>query len=81
MAQTKIGIQISANGSQASAEIDKIKSKIQSMSSQVSKGIEAAAAVAGISMMGMALKEVATTAAQTADRLTSIRSRLNLVND
>ena len=81
MAQTKIGIQISANGSQASAEIDKIKSKIQSMSIQVSKGIEAAAAVAGISMMGMALKEVATTAAQTADRLTSIRSRLNLVND
>lgn len=81
MAQTKIGIQISANGSQASAEIDKIKSKIQSMSSQVSKGMEAAAAVAGISMMGMALKEVATTAAQTADRLTSIRSRLNLVND
>lgn len=81
MAQTNIGIQISANGSQASAEIDKIKSKIQSMSSQVSKGIEAAAAVAGISMMGMALKEVATTAAQTADRLTSIRSRLNLVND
>lgn len=81
MAQTKIGIQISANGSQASAEIDKIKSKIQSMSSQVSKGIEAGAAVAGISMMGMALKEVATTAAQTADRLTSIRSRLNLVND
>lgn len=81
MAQTKIGIQISANGSQASAEIDKIKSKIQSMSSQVSKGIEAAAAVAGISMIGMALKEVATTAAQTADRLTSIRSRLNLVND
>lgn len=81
MAQTKIGIQISANGSQASAEIDKIKSKIQSMSNQVSKGIEAAAAVAGISMMGMALKEVATTAAQTADRLTSIRSRLNLVND
>lgn len=81
MAQTKIGIQISANGSQASAEIDKIKSKIQSMSSQVSKGIEAAAAVAGISMMGMALKEVVTTAAQTADRLTSIRSRLNLVND
>ena len=81
MAQTKIGIQISANGRQASAEIDKIKSKIQSMSSQVSKGIEAAAAVAGISMMAMALKEVATTAAQTADRLTSIRSRLNLVND
>lgn len=81
MAQTKIGIQISANGSQASAEIDKIKSKIQSMSSQVSKGIEAAAAVAGISLMGVALKEVATTAAQTADRLTSIRSRLNLVND
>ena len=81
MAQTKIGIQISANGSQASAEIDKIKSKIQSMSSQVSKGIEAGAAVAGISLMGMALKEVATTAAQTADRLTSIRSRLNLVND
>nr|DAF75849.1 MAG TPA: Tail tape measure [Caudoviricetes sp.] len=81
MAQTKIGIQISANGSQASAEIDKIKSKIQSMSSQVSKGIEAGAAVAGISLMGVALKEVATTAAQTADRLTSIRSRLNLVND
>lgn len=81
MAQTKIGIQISANGSQASAEIDKIKTKIQSMSSQVSKGIEAGAAVAGISLMGMALKEVATTAAQTADRLTSIRSRLNLVND
>ncbi|WP_418961806.1 tape measure protein [Veillonella atypica] len=48
---------------------------------QVNKGLQFAGAVTGISLAATAVKDVATAAAQTADQLTSVRARINLIND
>lgn len=58
-----------------------IRAEIKSIVSQMNKGLQFAGAVTGIGLVADKIKDVAVAAAQTADELTSIRSRLNLIND
>ena len=58
-----------------------IRSEIKSIVSQMNKGLQFAGAVTGIGFVADKIKDVAVAATQTADELTSIRSRINLIND
>lgn len=58
-----------------------IRAEIKSIVSQMNKGLQFAGAVTGIGFVADKIKDVAVAAAQTADQLTSIRSRINLIND
>lgn len=58
-----------------------IRAEIQSIVSQMNKGLQFAGAVTGIGFVADKIKDVAVAATQTADELTSIRSRINLIND
>lgn len=58
-----------------------IRAEIKSIVSQMNKGLQFAGAVTGIGLVANKVKDVAVAAAQTADELTSIRSRINLIND
>ena len=58
-----------------------IRAEIKSIVSQMSKGLQFAGAVTGIGFVADKIKDVAVAATQTADELTSIRSRINLIND
>lgn len=58
-----------------------IRAEIKSIVSQMNKGLQFAGAVTGIGLVANKVKDVAVAATQTADELTSIRSRINLIND
>lgn len=58
-----------------------IRAEIKSIVSQMNKGLQFAGAVTGIGFVVDKIKDVAIAATQTADELTSIRSRINLIND
>lgn len=58
-----------------------IRAEIRSIVAQMNKGLQFAGAVTGIGLVANKVKDVAVAAAQTADELTSIRSRINLIND
>jgi tape measure domain-containing protein len=58
-----------------------IRAEIKSIVSQMNKGLQFAGAVTGIGFVTDKIKDVAVAATQTADELTSIRSRINLIND
>ena len=58
-----------------------IRAEIKSIVAQMNKGLQFAGAVTGIGLVANKDKDVAVAAAQTADELTSIRSRINLIND
>lgn len=58
-----------------------IRAEIKSIVSQMNKGLQFAGAVTGIGFVADKIKDVAAAATQTADELTSIRSRINLIND
>ena len=58
-----------------------IRAEIKSIISQMNKGLQFAGAVTGIGFVADKIKDVAVAATQTADELTSIRSRINLIND
>lgn len=58
-----------------------IRAEIKSIVSQMNKGLQFAGAVTGIGFVADKIKDVAIAATQTADELTSIRSRINLIND
>lgn len=58
-----------------------IRAEIKSIVAQMNKGLQFAGAVTGIGLVADKIKDVAVAAAQTADELTSIRSRINLIND
>ena len=72
---------VSEAGSKVAKEAASIRDEIKSIMTQVNKGLQFAGAVTGIGIAATAVKDVATAAAQTADQLTSIRSRINLIND
>lgn len=72
---------VSEAGSKVAKEAAGIRDEIKSIMGQVNKGLQFAGAVTGISLAATAVKDVATAAAQTADQLTSVRSRINLIND
>lgn len=72
---------VSKAGSKVAKEAASIRDEIKSIMGQVNKGLQFAGAVTGISLAATAVKDVATAAAQTADQLTSVRSRINLIND
>jgi tape measure domain-containing protein len=72
---------VSEAGSKVAKEAAGIRDEIKSIMTQVNKGLQFAGAVTGISLAATAVKDVATAAAQTADQLTSVRSRINLIND
>ncbi len=72
---------VSEAGSKVAKEAANIRDEIKSIMTQVNKGLQFAGAVTGISLAATAVKDVATAAAQTADQLTSVRSRINLIND
>lgn len=72
---------VSEAGSKVAKEAASIRDEIKSIMTQVNKGLQFAGAVTGISLAATAVKDVATAAAQTADQLTSVRSRINLIND
>ena len=72
---------VSEAGSKVAKEAASIRDEIKSIMMQVNKGLQFAGAVTGISLAATAVKDVATAAAQTADQLTSVRSRINLIND
>lgn len=72
---------VSEAGSKVAKEVANIRDEIKSIMTQVNKGLQFAGAVTGISLAATAVKDVATAAAQTADQLTSVRSRINLIND
>ena len=72
---------VSEAGSKVAKEAASIRDEIKSIMIQVNKGLQFAGAVTGISLAATAVKDVATAAAQTADQLTSVRSRINLIND
>lgn len=58
-----------------------IRAEIKSIVSQMNKGLQFAGAVTGIGFVADKIKDVAVAATQTTDELTSIRSRINLIND
>lgn len=72
---------VSEAGSKVAKEAAGIRDEIKSIMGQVNKGLQFAGAVTGIGIAATAVKDVATAAAQTADQLTSVRSRINLIND
>ena len=72
---------VSEAGGKVAKEAASIRDEIKSIMTQVNKGLQFAGAVTGISLAATAVKDVATAAAQTADQLTSVRSRINLIND
>ena len=72
---------VSEAGSKVAKEAASIRDEIKSIMGQVHRGLQFAGAVTGIGIAATAVKDVATAAAQTADQLTSIRSRINLIND
>lgn len=72
---------VSEAGGKVAKEAASIRDEIKSIMGQVNKGLQFAGAVTGIGIAATAVKDVATAAAQTADQLTSIRSRINLIND
>lgn len=72
---------VSEAGGKVAKEAASIRNEIKSIMGQVNKGLQFAGAVTGISLAATAVKDVATAAAQTADQLTSVRSRINLIND
>lgn len=73
------GVQEASN--KVAKEAASIRAEIKSIVAQMNKGLQFAGAVTGIGLAANAVKDVATAAAQTADQLTSIRSRINLIND
>lgn len=81
----KIGSELPKSVAEASNRVAKeaagIRAEIKSIVSQMNKGLQFAGAVTGIGLVADKIKDVAVAAAQTADELTSIRSRLNLIND
>lgn len=58
-----------------------IRAEIKSIVSQMNKGLQFAGAVTGIGLVANKVKDVAVAAAQTADHLTQVRARINLIND
>lgn len=72
---------VSEAGSKVAKEAASIRDEIKSIMGQVNKGLQFAGAVTGIGIAVTAVKDVATAAAQTADQLTSVRARINLIND
>ena len=72
---------VSEAGGKVAKEAASIRDEIKSIMGQVNKGLQFAGAVTGIGLAATAVKDVATAAAQTADQLTSVRSRINLIND
>ena len=81
----KIGSELPKSVAEASNRVAKeaagIRAEIKSIVSKMNKGLQFAGAVTGIGLVADKIKDVAVAAAQTADELTSIRSRLNLIND
>ena len=73
------GVQEASN--KVAKEAASIRAEIKSIVAQMNKGLQFAGAVTGIGLAANAVKDVAVAAAQTADQLTSIRSRINLIND
>ena len=72
---------VAAASDKVAKEAAGIRAEIKSIVSQMNKGLQFAGAVTGIGLVADKIKDVAVAAAQTADELTSIRSRLNLIND
>lgn len=58
-----------------------IRAEIKSIVSQMNKGLQFAGAVTGIGFAVNKVKDLAVAAAETADHLTSVRARINLIND
>lgn len=73
------GVQEASN--KVAKEAASIRAEIKSIVAQMNKGLQFAGAVTGIGLAANAVKDVAVAATQTADELTSIRSRINLIND
>lgn len=72
---------VAAASDKVAKEAAGIRSEIKSIVSEMNKGLQFAGAVTGIGLVADKIKDVAVAAAQTADELTSIRSRINLIND
>ena len=72
---------VSEAGSKVAKEAAGIRDEIKSIMGQVNKGLQFAGAVTGISLAATAVKDIAAAATQTADQLTSVRARINLIND
>ena len=72
---------VSEAGSKVAKEAASIRDEIKSIMTQVNKGLQFAGAVTGISLAATAVKDIAAAATQTADQLTSVRARINLIND
>ena len=81
----KIGSELPKSVAEASNRVAKeaagIRAEIKSIVSKMNKGLQFAGAVTGIGFVADKIKDVAVAATQTADELTSIRSRINLIND
>ena len=73
------GVQEASN--KVAKEAASIRAEIKSIAAQMNKGLQFAGAVTGIGLVADKVKDIAVAAAQTADQLTSIRSRINLIND
>lgn len=72
---------VAAASARVAKEAAGIRAEIKSIVSQMNKGLQFAGAVTGIGFVADKIKDVAVAATQTADELTSIRSRINLIND
>ena len=72
---------VAAASDRVAKEAAGIRAEIRSIVSQMNKGLQFAGAVTGIGFVADKIKDVAVAATQTADELTSIRSRINLIND
>ena len=73
------GVQEASN--KVAKEAASIRAEIKSIVAQMNKGLQFAGAVTGIGLAANAVKDVAVAAAQTADHLTQVRARINLIND
>lgn len=73
------GVQEASN--KVAKEAASIRAEIKSIVAQMNKGLQFAGAVTGIGLVANKVKDVAVAAAQTADHLTQVRARINLIND
>lgn len=89
MADANINIKIKGDSSSAEAAIDKVGSKLESALGQKMGGIAKkalnmlpmAGAAAGMALVAQEVAQLAGKVSDTADQMTQLRARINLIND
>lgn len=89
MADANINVKIKGDSSSAEAAIDKVGSKLESALGQKMGGVAKkalnmlpmAGAAAGVALVAQEISQLAGKVSDTADQMTQLRARINLIND